>query len=363
MKKIFAGVLVMLLALRTQAELYLVPDVAVSADLASATVSREAAFANGQVEAFWRLMSKLASTEDIQRLPMFSQSDVAAMVQDVSVQEEKTTDTKYMGVVSVRFKPKAVQDLLTAYQIPFLMREPPRYLVIPVLIQNGEVSVFEEDNPLPAELARAFGWTKLYQPVFPIGDVQEVSLIQTYLTTGDALPLYPMLKTYEADRLLVITVVQRGPMIDVHSEVLPASDKEDGQSVRQQHILPDGSLNSALPRIVNGLVAEMLRGWRQTYTNRFEKPNSFYAIARIDTPADWRIIREELKKAGGVEAVHIRAYRGDSLLIELVYKGTSDQMAAHITDKTRLWAEVPEGRGFLSVSLKKEESSYEMPLE
>ncbi len=363
MKTFLISMLMVFAVSCARAELYLVPDVAVSADLASVTISREAAFANGQVEAFWRLMNKLAATEDIQRLPMFSQNDIAGLVQDVSVQEEKTTDTKYMGSVSVRFKPKAVQDLLTSYQIPFLMKEPPHYLVIPILLQNGETLVFEEDNPLRPVLAQTFKETKLYDTSFPIGDINELTAVQTYLTTGDATALYPLLKTYGADRLLLVTVAQRGALVQVQSLVLPSTDKTDGQSVEQQHILPDGYLDNALPRLTKELVAEMTRGWRAVYTNHFEKPNSFYAIVRIDNLSEWRIIRDELKKATGVEAVYVRAYRGDSLLIELTYKGTSEQMAAHIADKTILWPQVPHDRGFLSISLRKEDARYELPLE
>ena len=363
MKTFLISMLMVFAVSCARAELYLVPDVAVSADLASVTISREAAFANGQVEAFWRLMNKLAATEDIQRLPMFSQNDIAGLVQDVSVQEEKTTDTKYMGSVSVRFKPKAVQDLLTSYQIPFLMKEPPHYLVIPILLQNGETLVFEEDNPLRPVLAQTFKETKLYDTSFPIGDINELTAVQTYLTTGDATALYPLLKTYGAARLLLVTVAQRGALVQVQSLVLPSTDKTDGQSVEQQHILPDGYLDNALPRLTKELVAEMTRGWRAVYTNHFEKPNSFYAIVRIDNLSEWRIIRDELKKATGVEAVYVRAYRGDSLLIELTYKGTSEQMAAHIADKTILWPQVPHDRGFLSISLRKEDARYELPLE
>ena len=146
----------MLYAGAARADLYQVSGISVAAELNSANEAREVALANGQVEAFWQLMRKMAVPSELQKIPVLSQDEVVNLVQNVSIADEKTTATKYMATISVRFKAKETQDFLTENQVPFLIQAPPSYVVIPVFKRGSQILLLEEDNPVFAFLKQFF---------------------------------------------------------------------------------------------------------------------------------------------------------------------------------------------------------------
>ena len=130
------------------ADLYEVRDIPVSAELNSPSEAREMAIANGQVDAFWKLMQKMVSESDLQNVPMMDTEKVLDLVQNVSLSDEKATATKYMATLTVHFKPTAVQDFLTQNRIPFLIQDLTPTVVIPVFQKDGETFLLDDNNPV-----------------------------------------------------------------------------------------------------------------------------------------------------------------------------------------------------------------------
>ena len=93
------------------ANLYRVDHVPVVAERSSASEAKDAALAEGQVEAFNLLMTRLAPNHSF-AIPHLNTEEVLSYVLGVSIENEKTTATKYIGSISVEFNPESIKKLL-----------------------------------------------------------------------------------------------------------------------------------------------------------------------------------------------------------------------------------------------------------
>lgn len=317
----------MLYAGAARADLYQVSGISVAAELNSANEAREVALANGQVEAFWQLMRKMAVPSELQKIPVLSQDEVVNLVQNVSIADEKTTATKYMATISVRFKAKETQDFLTENQVPFLIQAPPSYVVIPVFKRGSQILLLEEDNPVFAFLKQMRRDNPLFETAVPTGDGEEALLVQGLWDSWAEEGWEPLLKKYNAERVLFFAVEQAGPTITVRTWTIP-TDKEALERREFQVMVPSGDIPGALPRLWRQSLTEIEEAWRHARTNDLTTPSTFWVSVPIETIQEWQSIYKDLLKAGFLNGVEVRAFRPRQVLVALRYKGAGAQLDA-----------------------------------
>ncbi len=317
----------MLCAGGAKADLYQVSGIPVAAELSSANEAREVALANGQTEAFWQLMRKMTTPSELQKVPVLSQDEVVNLVQNVSVSNEKTTDTKYMATISVRFKPKETQDFLTQNQVPFLIQAPPPYVVIPVFKKGEKVELLEEDNPVFIFLKQMENNNPLFEVNVPTGDGEDVVLVQELWDVGAEEGWEPLLKKYGAERVFFFALEQLGPSVTVRTWTIPA-DKEALERQEFQVIVPSGDVAPDLPRMWRKSLAQIETAWRRARTNDLTTPSMFWVSVPIETIQEWQSIYTDLLKSGFLNGVEVRAFRPRQVLAALRYKGAGEQLDA-----------------------------------
>ena len=148
MKKFLTTIIGLIFSLTAQADLYDIDGIAIEAELTSAKEARSIAINDGQMDAFWQLMQKMVSPEDLSRIPFLEQGTVSQFVQNVSLTNEKTTTTRYIATLGVRFYPDKIQSFLTELQIPFLQRSLPPTLIIPCFQKADEILLLTDNNPV-----------------------------------------------------------------------------------------------------------------------------------------------------------------------------------------------------------------------
>ena len=94
------------------ADLYTVSGVSVASEQESALKARDVALAEGQLEAFNLLLTRLAGEDVLVQVPAQDSDSVMQFVQDVSIEDEKLTTTRYAGHITVRFSSNAVAEFL-----------------------------------------------------------------------------------------------------------------------------------------------------------------------------------------------------------------------------------------------------------
>ena len=158
-------------------DVYEVRGVSVDATAETATAAREQALADGERQAIRRLLARMTLRDDHGYLPQLGRTEIAELLQDFSVAEEKTSAVRYLATLNYRFRAEAVRDLLTDYGLPFAETESKPVLVLPVLQQAGAQLLWDEPNSWRAAWLSRSTTDSLVPMVQPLGDLSDIATI------------------------------------------------------------------------------------------------------------------------------------------------------------------------------------------
>jgi hypothetical protein len=185
---------------------YQVTGIDVDATAENAVKARDAALAQGQVQALGQLLQRLVAPTYYANLPQPSASEVEQMVLGVSIRDEKTSAVRYLAKVDVSFMPQAVQNLLTKANIPFVEGTERPMIVLPVWqgAADSPMVLWEEPNPWrEAWAARNSGG--LVSTAVPLGDIADLSIIDVDRAhAADGRALAAITERYGAEGAMVV---------------------------------------------------------------------------------------------------------------------------------------------------------------
>lgn len=315
-----------------RADMYDVAGIPIAAEDSSAQAARTVAIQNGETAAFQDLMNKMLTTEHKDGLVMPGEADIIDMVQNVSLNNEKYTATKYMADLTVRFNPQKIQTFLKAQHIPYLTEELPVTVVIPVWHETeriispqeerplyaARIRVLEEDNPVYAYLNSAENPADIR---IPVGDLEEMARAAALIDGTDPEAAEFLRLKYGAGQVMIL-------------EVKP---DETGQKYATARFIPDDKSFEAdlRPIPVSGTIdgrvdigefwTEILNqrelAWRNAKTEDLNLPDLFWIRVPIRRLADWVAIQKKLNKA--FENIQIYGFRPNTVLLGVPHKGTA----------------------------------------
>ena len=301
-----------------RADLYYVSGIPVSAELANAKEARQAAIENGETDAFWALMKKMVVPEHQQQIPMPAETDVRAWVQTVSLANEKNTATKYMADLSVRFNEAQIQTFLTQNNIPFLTKDLPDTLIVPMYQVEENIWTIEEQNPLYAYLKENLVKNNLWKAVLPVGELEEIVTVREAFENKGSLK--ELIDKYGVESVMFVKMSQRGPYVSANVSYEPAQPALDN---RVDVVAPNGKIVSVLPELWQKIVQAQEQKWRALKTQNFESKMTFWAQVPIRKLSEWSRINSQLKKADFMENFVVRGFRPNEVWVTFEYKGTS----------------------------------------
>lgn len=322
MKKILTILSGLIFSLTAYADLYDIDGISIEAELTSAKEARPVAIANGQTDAFWILMQKMISAEDLQRVPFLEQDAIADLVQNVSLTNEKTTATRYKATLGVRFNSEKIQTFLTQAQIPFLQHEYPQTLIIPIFQQGENIHLLTDNNPVYTYLKEKP--LSAATPV-PLGDLEEIALTQTAWETQDYQTFLSLAERYNAKRVLLFILKQQGPYITVITKTFSQEDTRPSETLFE-FLDPIGNLNMLMPDISKNIWNKQESDWRAANTNDLQAPLIYWIRVPITRLTEWNTIQKKLDKADFLNRFDIRAFRKNEVFLLIQYKGTSDML-------------------------------------
>ena len=324
MKKICQILLVLVLGTRVAgADLYTVSNIPISAELATAKEARSAAIQNGETDAFWVLMKKMVAPENLQLVQMPPEEEIVNWVQHVSLANEKTTATKYMANLTVRFYENKIQDFLTAHQIPFLAQELPSAVVVPVWEKDGKLFVLDEQNPLYTYLKSQTASNGTDKIVVPTGDLDEMILVREAIENQDGASLKKLAERYEVDTALILNVSEGDPTVRVRTRYVPTEPVLE----TEKYLTISEAYTRGLPaQIWKGVLRDRKDLWHKSKMQNFELAMTFWVQIPIVQLNEWRVIREKLEKANIVKNFAVRGFRPGQVWVTWQYKGTSGEL-------------------------------------
>ena len=323
MKKLCLITWVLMSAGLARADLYQVSGIPISAELNSAKEARTAAIENGETDAFWALIKKMVAPEYQQQISMPADTDIRAWVQTVSLANEKNTATKYMADLSVRFDEKKVQNFLTQNNVPYLTKDLPDMVVVPVFQKGGSRHTLEEGNPLFAYLTKNPPENDLWKAIVPTGDLEEIMSVQEALNNENRGALTNLGHKYGVQSVMVVQVTQQGPYVMANVSYIP---EQPNLNNRVDVMEPGGKLDAVIPDLWRKIVEEQEHKWRETKTQNFESKMTFWVQVPIQKLSEWTALRQKLLKADFIENFSVRGFRPNEVWISFGFKGTSTDL-------------------------------------
>ena len=111
---------------------FVIGNYPVEASATDAVRAKEQAIADGQQAAFRSLLKRIVPVTAYARLKQIKTTPAAPLIEGFSVRSERNSSTDYIATYDFSFQPAAVQQLLDGQGIPYIDKQAPRIIVVPI---------------------------------------------------------------------------------------------------------------------------------------------------------------------------------------------------------------------------------------
>lgn len=315
-----------------QSDAFTVFDIAVDATADDAASAREAALAQGHVDAMRVLVARLVPAADILDLPPLEPQKIVEMVQDFSVAEERTSNVRYLAELTFRFNPDSVRAYLRANSVPFAETRSDPVLVLPIYGAAGSERLWRAPNPWRHIWSTRNLTAELVPMILPLGDLDDLSAVTASAALdGDPAGLETISRRYGADEVLVSQLVLRGDPASgnararVNTERYSAIESTRFRMDFNQN--PRESRNAFLARAVAGVVERVQSSWKSANLLRFGDESKLMATVRVGSLDDWLEVQRRLEGIPLVVRSKLAYLTRNAVDVEITYLGDEDQLA------------------------------------
>lgn len=325
-------------------EAFTVAGVHVDASAPSSAGARNAAIADGRIQAWQTLYRRLTLQQDWPRQPKLNAEQLQRYVSSYFPTLEKRSTTRYVADVTYIFSREAVARLLQSAKIAYTATQAKRVLLIPLApgyVQTGKwTAAFFNPKlqggmipfvlPSDAQDAAALGGLTLKTATW--SDVAETAAKRgaTEVVLVEAVPA--------ADKML-LTLKRLGP----HQAPLKLSTEIE--------MLPGGGA-STYASGADTAVRTMEELWKSHTAVDFSRRTTLTADMRIDTGLeDFVKQHKRLLAIPTITEANIQALSTTMARLQLIYQGTSDQLQEalaqngfSLTRENDGWLLAPGGR-------------------
>jgi len=329
---------------------FTVASVAVDANADSSATARPIALADGQRRAFTLMLRRLTLAEDRPRLPAPSEALLNDTIAGFEIDEERTSATRYLGRITVRFRPDAVRALLQSLKLGYaeVMSRP--VLVLPVWQTADGARLWEADNPWRE------AWKRRPEP-----DGLVPFMVAEASSAADALPVDRLLadssllpamasRRQAGDVLLVqaTLVAQEGSNLRV--EIFPHVDAGEGVTDRIEPFVVTGpSLDETLVTAAADLARRIESRWKRATRLDLDKPGQLSAAAGFGSLGDWVKLRDRLAEVPSIRRVDVLRLTHRDAQVLLGFFGEPQQLTVALAQKD---IELRQRDGFWELRLR-----------
>lgn len=312
-------------------EAFIVRGVQVDVTADAAAAARDAAHAQGQLEAFQRLMARLLPLGELAAMEAVEFGRVVEFVTDFEVANERTSDVRYLADITVRFNPGAIRRFLANNDLAHAETLSKPVVVMPIFGAAHEARLWEEGNPWWAAWATRPRDGALVPLIVPLGDLGDIAGVTAgQALNGEIAPLNDLARRYGADDVLITQAILRGDP-ELGPVSLQIGTSRFGR--RQQNTTIETFIQGAeedLPALFTraiGIVAQGVReDWKQRNLLRPGQALRITVAVPVSGLDEWLKIRRRLGKVAGVarsEIVTLSRSRGE---LDIGFVGNEQQL-------------------------------------
>jgi hypothetical protein len=312
-------------------EVFVVRAVPVDETAGSTAIARNNALAAGKLVAAQQLVARLTRSADRANLAPLDADIARGLVASFQIDNEKTSDVRYLADLTVTFKPEAVRALLRASGVPFAEARSRPVLVVPVLQGAGVYVLWETPNPWREAWQNHPPSEGLVPVVVPVGDLSDITgLTAEQAIEADAGALGDATARYGAGSAMVAiasldAATPGGESVDITATRAGRLDEPPLLlSLQNQTGEP---LDLFLDRAVGDVIEALNDEWKNTNIFTPGQSGRLHAAVPVPDLKSWIEVQRRLARAPNVSAVHVLALTANSAEIEIDYLGDTERLA------------------------------------
>ncbi len=309
--------------------IYTVRDLKVDEQAKSAAAARDKGLRDVQRRAFALLLSRLALPE--QDLS-FDPALVAGMVQALEIASEKTSTTRYIARVNIRFKRDAVRNWLKARGIAFSESPARPMLVVALLERGGEVVLWEGDNPWAAGWASVDQRTRLLPLLVPLGDLEDLRILPADAAeAGDEKAILALAQRYGADAALLARARLSWPRLDV--VVSPVGSAALDMEIESFSARDGENEEALLRRAARRMAAVLEADWKRRTVLRFDEEQMLSIEVPLENIGDLLEARRLLEHVSRIAGIELRSLTTERAQLDVRFFGDAGQLQTDIAQR------------------------------
>lgn len=321
-------------------DIYTISGIAVDEQAETAARARDLALIDGQRRAWQRLLRRLVLAADHARLPALDDRAVAALVQGIEIQNEKTSSVRYLSYLTIYFKKSDVRDWLQNIGVPFTETRRKPVLVVPVYEAAGALLLWDDPNPW------ANAWRfhtedpdAVVPLVLPKGDLADVVAINAQQAIdGEAERLavltkrYPVTDTVVAHAALHIDLAANTAQLVVSMKRFGAPG-EEGVVIESFEGQSREVVESLLADAVAAIAGRLQEEWKRETLVRFDQPVRLSVNVPLTTLEEWAEVRRLLQTSSLVREIELISLSRSAAQVVLHFLGDADQLAVELAQR------------------------------
>ena len=314
---------------------YTVTGILLDVRARTAARARDLAITQGQRQALIRLLARLTLPEDRVRVTMPNDAAISGLIGGIELADEKSSATRYLATLTVRFRAPAVRHWLRHQNVPFSETRLRPVLVLPVFAAAGLRLLWETPNPWRTAWADYNTRNDLVPFIVPKGDLGDVALVSALDVIQARRPaIDAVARRYQAGNILLAVArldyvaPGRRPRLNVALRQFGAW----GTDTRELNLEAAAGTTTAaaIADAVRTIATDYENAWKRRTIIHFDERQSLQVSARLAGFQDWLDLKRRLRASALVPRIEILSLTSTRAELRIDFLGNFDQLAVSL---------------------------------
>lgn len=309
--------------------LYTITGVDVDVRAETAAQAKKQAITEANVKAFALFAQRVGGDAIVDRLSEIPPKRIDAMLDSLSIEEERSGPKRYIGKLTVRFLPGKMRKLLASLGVTYSEKIATRTVIVPVWRTPESIMIWE-DNPWRTAWLSLRAENSPVPLIVPLGDLADIDTLTPELAANrDEASLEAIRLRYEADAVLIAEASATGE--DTVQATLignsPVGKLEFDNAYTAEN---GGGIDEAAKTAALRFHQVMLQRWKQKnktgpVTQSLPIATLPVAVAFLSTE-EWSALRARILSTPGVSGVDISTISQGGAIVQLSYVTGFEQL-------------------------------------